>query len=537
MDVSPHNKTVQVKDIMKVEKTPVSRRSLLKIGLTATAATALAGIDAVAWAPKRTALAATNFPAIQFDLGSFLPPAQSFSDNMGKSVLMQLGPIYTVFLSARLNRTPTKAEQTTLNNALNTIESVYPYSPGGIFTMISYGIPYFSRLPGGFTGSLVSNNMPRLLSNTSRYALEEAVPGPTDVSPQNPSISKATFNVPVRIENNDVLYTFRSDMLSNIQDVISWLRGSNRLKNATVTSPNFNGLFTYTSTRVMFQQISLPHFVAQENHLPFTSRINPDSTMWMGFADQQVAASGPASICTFQGNSSAHLTNATSSSYFFNGSMQHFSHVIQDINQFYGTGAFADESEPYIERVQYMFRSCPIPFRGNSDQFSNGGGGAYLNNDGSSFLHFRSLGTTEAIETAREVNVVNDLQDLNDPTSRIPRMGHLSALQQTSRAADGTALHIRMDGPGFDTMDVPDGTNQPKLQFTVFVPSSEFFRQMRSSAAALEFQAFEDGFGGSSTGTVEAEDNGLERFLTATRRQNFLIPPRVHRAFPLLELT
>src|SRR3954463_11233143 len=79
MDVSPHNKTVQVKDIMKVEKTPVSRRSLLKIGLTATAATALAGIDAVAWAPKRTALAATNFPAIQFDLGSFLPPAQSFS--------------------------------------------------------------------------------------------------------------------------------------------------------------------------------------------------------------------------------------------------------------------------------------------------------------------------------------------------------------------------------------------------------------------------------------------------------------------------
>jgi hypothetical protein len=27
-----------------------------------------------------------------------------------------------------------------------------------------------------------------------------------------------------------------------------------------------------------------------------------------------------------------------------------------------------------------------------------------------------------------------------------------------------------------------------------------------------------------------------ERFLTATRRQNFLIPPRRHRAFPLVEL-
>lgn len=533
----PHKKIIQAKDIIKAEKTPVSRRSLLKIGLSAAAATSLAGIDAFAWAPKRIALAATNFPAIQFDFGGFLPPAQSFTDNLGRQVLMQLGPVYTIFLTARLNRTPTKAEQTTLNNALNTIESVYPYSPSGVFTMISYGIPYFSRLPGGFNGSLVSTNMPRLLSDTTRYALEEAVPSPTDVSSQNPNISKATFNVPVSIESNDILYTIRSDMLSNIQDVVSWLQGSNRLNNTTVASPNFNGLFTYTSTRVMFQQISLPHFVAQQNNLPFTSRINPDSTMWMGFADQQVAGSGPAAICTFQGNSSARLTNATSSSYFFNGSMQHFSHVIQDLNQFYATGPFATADEPYSERVQYMFRSCPIPFRGNSDQFSNGGGGAYLNNDGSSFLHFRSLGTTEAIETARNPNTVNDLQVLSDPTSRTPRMGHLSALQQTSRAADGTALHVRMDGPGFDNMDVPGGSNQPKLQFTIFVPTSDFFRQMRVSAAALPFQTFEAGFGGSPTGTVDAEDNGLERFLSATRRQNFLIPPRVHRAFPLLELT
>ena len=35
---------------------------------------------------------------------------------------------------------------------------------------------------------------------------------------------------------------------------------------------------------------------------------------------------------------------------------------------------------------------------------------------------------------------------------------------------------------------------------------------------------------------VDPDDNGLERFLTATRRQNFLIPPRRHRAFPLVEL-
>ena len=34
-------------------------------------------------------------------------------------------------------------------------------------------------------------------------------------------------------------------------------------------------------------------------------------------------------------------------------------------------------------------------------------------------------------------------------------------LQRSSRAADGTPLHIRMDGPGFDTMDVPANIPRP----------------------------------------------------------------------------
>jgi hypothetical protein len=85
-----------------------------------------------------------------------------------------------------------------------------------------------------------------------------------------------------------------------------------------------------------------------------------------------------------------------------------------------------------------------------------------------------------------------------------------------------------MDGPGFDNMDVPGGSSQPKLQFTIFVPSADFFRSMRVNQASLDLQAQ---FG------VDPSDNGLERFITATRRQNFLCPPRRHRAFPLVELT
>jgi len=88
-------------------------------------------------------------------------------------------------------------------------------------------------------------------------------------------------------------------------------------------------------------------------------------------------------------------------------------------------------------------------------------------------------------------------------------------------------MHVRMDGPGFDDLDVPDGSKQPKLEFTAFVPSADFFATMRRNQASLDLQKK---FG------VDPSDNGLERFITATRRQNFLIPPRRHRAFPFAEL-
>src|SRR5579883_1349377 len=533
----PPRTLAKPEDFEQLPKRPVSRRALLKMGLASAAASTLAGIDALAWAPKRLAQAAassTSFPDIQFDIGNFIAPAQTIN-----GVLFRFGPVYTVFLTATLNWTPGNSDRQDLNYALNTIEQIYPFSPSGIFTFIAYGLPYFRKLPGGLNGSLVSSNMPRLLSNTSRYVLEEAVPGPTDVSSQNPNITKQTFNVPVRIEANDVLFTFRSDLLSNINDVINWLLGSDELGGYLVPSPNFafNGLFTFTTIRTEFVQIGLPRKVANQNGLPFASEINPQTPMWMGFSDQQVSASGPAPIVTFQGNSSARFTTASSGSYFDNGSIQHLSHVIQDLAQFYKS-----PDEPFSERVQYMFRSDPIPSLGNADQFTDGGGTAFLANDASVFLHYQSLGITEASATAASPNTVNDPQPASNPTpadvgKRLPRMGHLSALQQSSRASDGTPIHIRMDGPGFSAGDVPDGSVQPKLQFTIFVPTADFFATMRANQAALQFQAAEQGKGGSPTGTVDADDNGLERFLTATRRQNFLIPPRRHRAFPLVELT
>lgn len=515
---------------MDAQSRRLSRRHLLKKGaISIVSATTVAGtLETLAFLPQRVALAApaiTSLPEIQFDLGNFIPPAQTFNDG-GGSVLLRFGPVYTLFLTMKLTRLPSKTDSQSLNDALARIESVYPFSPSGVFTIVSYGLPYFRRLPS----SLVKAHMPRLLKDQSRFALEEAVASPTDVAPQNPAIQKQTFNVPVVIENNDVLITLRSDKLNNTQDVANWLQGSNSLGGFSLPSPSFNGLFTFTSSRVMFQQIGLPRKVANQFNLSFASKVNPDSPMWMGFADQQVNGSGPASIVTFQGNSSAKFASLPDG-YFTNGSIQHLSHVIQDLGEFYASTG--PNPEPFTERVQYMFRSDPIPSLGNPDQFANGGGPAYFDNNAKTFLKFKGQGTTEAVQTAANPNVVNDPEP--DGSGRKPRMGHLPALQQSSRAADGTPVHIRMDGPGFDSMDVPDGSNQPKLQFTIFVPTADFFATMRKNQAALKYQAFQQGRGGSTTGTVDSDDNGLERFLTATRRQNFLVPPRSRRAFPLRE--
>ncbi|MFE5493534.1 hypothetical protein ACFQ7Z_26785 [Streptomyces virginiae] len=479
--------------------------------MLAAAAAGLELLGRTATVPLRTVAAATPagvagtppLPDVQFDIADYTAPVTTED-----GVEVQFGPVHTLFVTARLLRPPTRVDQARLNGALAAIERAYPFSPAGIFTMVSYGLPYFSRLPGGLQGPLVSAHMPRLKSAPRRYALEEAVAGPTDVSPANPGIHKRRFNVPVSVEDNDLLLTLRSDEAAHIQDVLRWLGGSHVLAGRPQPSPHLEDLLAFTSSRAMFTQIGLPRRLADTESLVYAFMVNPRSPMWMGFADQQVAGSAQAADITFRRSG---LTTTAPGDYFDHGAVQHLSHVILDLKQFYDVddaGVPGDDAA-FSERVQYMFRSTPPPSPGNADQITDGGGPAFLPNT------FR--GTNDAEASA---------QGKGTPDGE-RRIGHLSGLQRSSRRGDGRPLHLRMDGPGYDTMDVPDGSAQPKLQFTVFVPTADFFSGMRTHQASLDLAAK---YG------VPEEENGLERFLTATRRQNFLTPPRRHRAFPLVEL-
>jgi hypothetical protein len=480
----------------------VTRRALLTraaaLGVTVST---LSALDLLALVPARAdAHTKSALPEVQFQIEKFIAHAISV-----EGVRVRFAPVYTTFATFALTRTPTQADQATLAQALATVEASYPFTPSGVFMCVAYGVPYFERLPDGMSGALVSGHMPRLVNEPQSYAFEEAVPGPTDVSPQNPEITKQRFNIPVQIEANDMLVTLRSDSTAIIDDVLAWLSGeSATLAGESVGESGLAGLLTVTSRRLMFTQMGLPRKIAEEQQLPYAETINPDSPMWMGFASQQVGSSGKPPITTFLGNRSAKLTTARGGDYFDHGSIVHLSHVIQDLEQFYEA-----PNETYERRAAAMFSADPLPSMGNADQFADGGGPAFLPNR----FVAPQIAEDEAKESARF-----------DGERHI---GHTSAVQRSSRAADGSPMHIRADGPGFDALDVPDGSPQPKLHFSIFVPTAAFFATMRRSQASLDLAQKYD---------VPAQNLGLERFLTATRRQNFLVPPRRNRAFPLVEL-
>ena len=154
-----------------------------------------------------------------------------------------------------------------------------------------------------------------------------------------------------------------------------------------------------------------------------------------------------------------------------------------------------------------MYHS-PAPVEPNpNDPYTDGGGPTNLSQRGAVIKNeFHGAGYAES------------------SAQQFQRMGHLSTLQRSSRSADGRPIHIRIDGPGFDAMDTTTGQNTPKLQFSGFFPSSDFFAAMRANQSAVDLLRKYD---------LDEEDHGLERFTTATRRQNYLVPPRRHRAFPL----
>ena len=101
----------------------------------------------------------------------------------------------------------------------------------------------------------------------------------------------------------------------------------------------------------------------------------------------------------------------------------------------------------------------------------------------------------------------------------------------------GTALVQRAD---FNTLDnafaqsalASEVSTTPAagVHFVAFAPTSDLFNRAR--------RAMDGALGDGSSLAIEPRSpaQGFNAFVQATHRQNFVVPPRAHRAFPLAEL-
>jgi hypothetical protein len=143
---------------------------------------------------------------------------------------------------------------------------------------------------------------------------------------------------------------------------------------------------------------------------------------------------------------------------------------------------------------------------------------------------------------------VSSLADVRRDYRASGRIGHSAAIQTTSRllrdvvTADGTvfpkgtAIPVRAD---FNTLDNPfawsvrsdevGATPAAGVHFVVFNPTADDFHRNRLAM---------DGVlpGGKIPFEPRQREQGFNSVLSTTHRQNFLVPPRRHRSFPLAEV-
>jgi hypothetical protein len=138
--------------------------------------------------------------------------------------------------------------------------------------------------------------------------------------------------------------------------------------------------------------------------------------------------------------------------------------------------------------------------------------------------------------------------DVHRDFKRSGQIGHSASIQTTSRLArdvvahdgtvfrQGTAIPVRAD---FNTLDNPFAWSEKPdeigvlpaagVHFVVFNPTGDDFRRNRRAM---------DGElpGGKIALEARSRPQGFNEVLSTTHRQNFLVPPRRHRSFPLAEL-
>jgi hypothetical protein len=443
-------------------------------------------VDRLGSSPARPV--AKGFPAEQHVLEGI-----RLVEDDGIEVLVP--PLHHVLLTTRLNvaadRTALREAQARLEDALQELEAEYPPTPAGLGITVGWGLPYFRR----YVPALAERHLPvdRRASLPGRpvRALTDAIRFPSD--PDD-----------VVLEEHDVAVLLRSDLLDHVQLATAVLR--NELRD----------IWRTTSIRKGFAGggfeggQGLPKRIAVAAGVSGAELIPDGAELFLGFTSTQKHGLGPPKIANFE---TLGLVDLGPAGYFAQGTHMSVSHIFENLEAWYLNFDFR-------ARVDTVFRPD---------------------------LDVRP-GTKTVRQAPRDAVAAEDVEA---DFRRLGAIGHSAAIQPTSRLADdmvaedgtvfrkGTAIPQRAD---FNTLDNPffwsaeperDGmSDEPAagVHFVVFNPSSDDFRRNRLAMdGVLPGRA-------RLPLSPRSRGQGINSVLKTTHRQNFLVPPRRHRSFPLVEL-
>jgi hypothetical protein len=444
--------------------------------------------DRMAAPPERADAADVPLPAEQH----VLQGVRVVHDN-GIAVLVP--PLHHQLVMLQL-RTGTSAKalrdaQKTLEHTLASLERRYAPTPSGLGITVAWGLPYFRR----YVSKQAAKHLPvdRRASKAKGKrlsALLDAVRFPSD--PSN-----------TILERNDAVLLLRSDSLDAIHAGAKELVAKLDFWRPTSTRRGFVG-GGFEGGK------SLPKRLATAAGVPGAEFIPNSSELFLGFTSTQRGNLGPERIANLE---TLGYSDGGPGGYFLHGTCMHVSHIFEDLLQWYTLFN-------HTERVSTVFSPTTTA----------------------------PSGTLTVRQGASDVSTTRDnVRDYH----RYRAIGHSASIQTTSRLLSavrgkdgtlypkGTAIPQRAD---FNTLDNPFFTSSRPVadgmttgaaagvHFVVFNPTSDDFHRNRLAMDGVMPDGTRLPFDPNDRG------QGINAVLKTTHRQNFLVPPRRHRSFPLAEL-
>jgi hypothetical protein len=430
----------------------------------------------------------TAAPARQSRSAGALPPEQHVIDlglAESEGVLVVVPPLHHEVVTATLKTTDPAAAQQGLERALVALDDRYSLDAAGLGVTVAWGVPYFER----YVPEQAKLHLP-FDHRAGKAALLPARRFPSDPAD-------------TVLEQNDVAILLRSDSRAHIDDARKTLFDDLPYFRMTSIRRGFAG-------GGFFGKQSLPKKMAMAAGVPGADLIPDTSELFLGFTSTQKAGLGPRLIANHETLGFVDVRGG----YFRGGTHMHLSHLDEDLEAWYLNFDFD-------ERVLTTFRPGLTKVKQGTQTVAQG-----------------PKDVATQAETARAFK-------------RTGRFGHSASIQTTSRLQQdvvgpdgtvypkGTAIPQRAD---FNTLDNPfawsvapdrdklKNTPSAGLHFVVFNPSSDDFARNRLAMDGVLPDGTKLDVG------PRSRAQGFNSVLTTTHRQNFLVPPRRHRSFPLAEL-